>query len=504
MDIRVLHDSITAQAADTLLLYLMEDGLSASPEQAAVAVDAALGGALRDLLDGGDFSGKAGTSTVLYPRGALPARRVIVMGLGPAADFTAEGARRAAAAGLQKARSLKAQHVATVTPGTGRGGLSVVEAVRAVVEGGLNGLYQYHGQKSSEPPAALPHRLDVLVYAAEELPAAEHGLHMGRAFAAGSALARDLVNLPPNICTPAYLAEVALNVGAAHNLKVTVLERGQMQALKMGALLGVAQGSDTPPRFIIMEHRPEKTDGETLVLVGKGVTFDTGGYTLKPGDGMIGMKGDMSGGAAVIGAMLTIARLRLPLRVVGLIPAADNMVSGSAYRPQDVLTASNGKTIEIISTDAEGRLLLADALVYAGRYQPAAVVDIATLTGAMNVALGGAAAGVYCTDERLMTLLNTAGENTQERVWRMPLYADYARLIESDTADMKNSAGFQVRGGGAGVAASFLKHFVDYPAWAHIDMAGKMLADGENPYLPKGATGYGARLLAELARLWSG
>lgn len=504
MEIRVLHGKASTHTADALLIYLMEGGFGDNPDQAARVIDDALNGAIRELLDSGDFSGKTGETVVLYPRGAVPAKRVILVGAGKPEDFTADIARRIAAAGLQKARSLKAAHVATATPGTGRGHLSVADSAQAIAEGGLAGLYQYHGQKSSEPPQAFPERLEVLVYSENDVPAAEAGIAAGRAFAEGTMLARTLVNLPPNICTPEYMAGQAKKVAQEHQLKINILERGQMQALKMGALLAVAQGSDTPPRFIILEHNADKTDVETVVLVGKGVTFDTGGYSLKTADGMVTMKADMGGGAAVIGAMKTVAMLNVPLCVVGLIPAADNMVSGHAYRPQEVITASNGKTIEIISTDAEGRLLLADALVYAKRYNPAAVVDIATLTGAMNIALGSAAAGVYCTDDTLMNILKAAGEATQERVWPMPLYADYARLIESDTADMKNSAGMNQRGGGAGVAALFLKNFVDYPAWAHVDMAGKMYSDGENPYIPgKGATGYGARLLAEFVRRWA-
>jgi leucyl aminopeptidase len=282
---------------------------------------------------------------------------------------------------------------------------------------------------------------------------------------------------------------------------VEVLERQQMEALGMGALLAVAQGSETPPRFIVMEHNADRaSELDTIVLVGKGVTFDTGGYSIKTSEGMVGMKADMGGGAAVIGAMQAVSLLNLPLHVVGLVPASDNMISGKAYRPQEVVTAGNGKTIEIISTDAEGRLLLADALVYAKRYEPAAVVDIATLTGACVVALGGAAAGFFCTDNTLRDCLNAAADRTGEKVWQLPLFPEYKKQIESDTADMKNTGG---RPGGACTAAVFLQQFVDYPAWAHIDMAGVMTDIPNNPYIPaKGASGYGARLLAEFARRW--
>src|SRR5690606_12696265 len=262
-------------------------------------------------------------------------------------------------------------------------------------------------QKKAEAPAALPETLTI--YASESAPV-ETGVQAGQAVAAGVQVTRDLVNLPPNICTPAYMAQVAGEVAKAVGLKIDVLEKKQIEALGRGAVLGGAQGSETPPGFIGLEHNADKaSELDTIVLVGKGVTFDTGGYSLKPRDGMVGMKGDMGGGGAVIGAMRAIGALQVPLHVVGLIPAADNMVSGKAYRPQDVLKASNGTTIEIISTDAEGRLLLADALVFASRYQPKAVVDIATLTGACMVALGGVAAGLFSTDDSLRDALLQAG-----------------------------------------------------------------------------------------------
>jgi leucyl aminopeptidase len=309
--------------------------------------------------------------------------------------------------------------------------------------------------------------------------------------------------LPANICDPAYLAAEARKAGEAAGLKIEVLERKQIEALGMGALLGVAAGSETPPRFIIMEHNADRAETlDTVVLVGKGVTFDTGGYSLKTRDGMVGMKADMGGGAAVIGAMQAIGKLNLPLHVVGLIPAADNMVSGRAYRPQDVLKASNGLTIEIISTDAEGRLLLADALVFAARYKPAAVIDIATLTGACVTALGTAAAGLFSINDDLRDALMAASARTEEKIWPLPLFPEYDKAIESHTADMKNTGG---AASGVGSSAAFLRRFVDYPAWAHLDIAGVAGIEGqarsENPYVPaKGATGFGVRLLTDYVR----
>jgi leucyl aminopeptidase len=285
-------------------------------------------------------------------------------------------------------------------------------------------------------------------------------------------------------------------------LRIQVLEEEQMTSLDMGALLAVAQGSDTPPRLIILEHNADRaTELDTIVLIGKGVTFDTGGYSLKSREGMVTMKSDMAGAAAVIGAMQAIGALDVPLHVVGLAPAADNMISGRAYRPSEVVTASNGVTIEIISTDAEGRMLLADALVYAKRFNPTAVVDIATLTGTCAAALGKAAAGLFSTDDGLRDVLLSAADASAEKLWPLPLYPEYEKTIKSETADIKNSGG---RFGGIGSSATFLKHFVDYPAWAHIDMAGVALDAEDNPYAPgKGATGFGVRLMVEFVRRWN-
>ena len=503
MDLKVVAGAIQASDADAIVVNLFE---GVQPGGATKAVDDGLGGAMRDLIEGGDFTGQAGQVAVLYPRGALPARRVIVVGLGPRDDFAtgaAEAVRRAAACAIQKARDLKARRVASILHGAGAGGLSVEVAAQATAEGSLLGLYTYRGQKTDEAPEALPQVLELMIFEERDVPATQRGVDAGSAIAAGTTLTRDLVNLPPNICTPAYLAQVAGQVAGEVGLRIEVLERKQMEALKMGALLAVAQGSDTPPRFIVLEHNGGRgRELDTIVLVGKGVTFDTGGYVLKPQEGMNDMKTDMAGAAAVIGALRAIGALGVELHVVGLAPAADNMISGHAYRPQEVVTASNGVTIEIHSTDAEGRMLLADALVYAGRFQPAAVVDIATLTGACVTALGkGVAAGLFSTDDALRERLLAAAAATAEKLWPLPLFPEYEKSIESQTADVKNSGG---RTGGVGSSATFLKHFVAYPAWAHVDMAGMAFGDQDNPYVPgKGATGFGVRLLTEFVRGWA-
>lgn len=496
MNIKTEAGSITQTSADTIVAFLLQDNTDFGG--ATESINTALNGLLAELIDSGEFTGKLGQTTVFYPRGALTAKRVIVIGLGALDQFSPEMLRRAIAVGMKKARDLKAVHVATVTAGTNKGNLSITESTQAIAEGALLGLYTYHGQKSNDAP---DNTLESLTIVSDNESDAQAGINAGIAFAEGANLTRDLVNLPANICTPSYMAQRATEMAESVGLKAQVLEEGQMRALKMGALLAVAQGSKTPPRFIILEHNADKADDlPSVVLVGKGVTFDTGGYSIKTRDGMVGMKTDMGGGGAVIGAMLTVAKLDIPLHVVGLVPTADNMIDGGAYRPQDVITASNGKTIEIISTDAEGRMLLADALVYAKRYDPSAVVDIATLTGSCAVALGKASAGFFSTDDALTATLNSASDAKHERVWQLPLFDDYAKSLESETADFKNTGG---RMGGVGSSAMFLKNFVEYPAWAHIDMAAMVKDLPDNPYMPTGASGYGARLLAEFTRQWA-
>lgn len=496
MNIRLSTASIASHDVDALILIHVQD--SEPLAEALASVDEAMQGALKALITEKDFEGKTGQTAVVYPRGAIKAARVILVGGGKAGELSVESVRRAAASAIKRAKELKAKRVGLAVLNHER--IDVRAFIRATAEAALLADYYYHGQKSSDAPQDDIDTLEILV--SDESEAAQGGLREGVAFGSGTILSRDLVNLPPNICTPPYLANAARDMAHKHGLTVEILERGQMETLRMGALLAVAQGSDAPPRFIILEHNAaHASELETVVLVGKGVTFDTGGYSIKPADGMVGMKSDMAGAAAVIGAMQTVAMLDLPLHVVGLVPASDNMISSKAYRPEEVITASNGKTIEVISTDAEGRLLLADALVFAKRYEPAAVVDIATLTGACVIALGHVAAGMFVTDDRLRDTLMSAAESTNEKVWPMPLYPEYKKYIESNTADMKNTGG---RDNGVATAAVFLQQFVDYPAWAHIDMAGMMSSPPESPYVPaKGATGYGARLLAEFARQWA-
>lgn len=489
MQIQVEQGSIQHSHADTIVVNLFE-GVT-SPGGATGAVDQALDGAISELIANGDLSGKVGETAVLYPRELIPAKRVIVVGLGKQDKFDLDGVRRAAAAAAKRAHQLKAKEVATIIHGAGIGGLDVTAAAQATIEGSSLALYRYDAPKQNNDSHEID-SLTIVEFNEGKLEAIASAVDTAQAIIAGVLLARDLVNMPPNVATPTKMAETATNIAKAHGLKAILGDRKWAAQHNMGAFLAVAQGAGEEPYFIVIEHNGDRDDLNTVVLVGKGITFDTGGISIKASAHMGNMKSDMGGAAAVLGTMKAIAALDLPLRVIAITPCTENMPDAHAYRPADVITASNGKTIEIISTDAEGRMVLADGLVYASRYQPKAVVDLATLTGSAIVALGmGMAAGLFSTDDDVRERLETAASATHERVWHLPLWDDYRQAIDSDVADMKNSGG---RMGGVATSAIFLKEFTDYP-WAHLDIAGMALSDKENGYIPKGGTGYGVRLL---------
>jgi leucyl aminopeptidase len=497
MIVDVAQDSIQDSPADTTIVNLFE-GVS-QPGGATGAVDKALSGAIRELVAGGDFRGKIGEVAVLYPRQAIAARRVLVVGLGKAEAFNLHGVRKAAAAAIKKARSLGAKQVATIVHGAGIGGLDTAAAAQATVEGSLLALYRFAADKQSQEIENEIESLTIVEFDAGKLEAIRAGVQAAEAISSGVSLARDLVNMPPNVATPTRLAKVAQEIAATHGMNITVGGRKWAAKRKMGAFLAVAKGAGEPPKFIVLEHNGDREELDTIVLVGKGITFDTGGISIKPSERMGAMKSDMGGAAAVLGAMKVVGMLNLPLRVIAITPCTENMPDADAYRPADVIKASNGKTIEIISTDAEGRMVLADGLVYAADYRPKAVVDLATLTGACVIALGsGVAAGLFTTDDSLRDRLLAAGTTTHERVWPLPLWDDYREAIKSDVADMKNSGG---RMGGVATSAVFLKEFTDYP-WAHLDIAGVALAEKEQDYTPAGGTGFGVRLLIDFLRSW--
>jgi len=504
MEIHVLSGGIQATEDELIVVNLFE-GVR-TPGGATGAVDKALGGGIGEAIAAGDFCGKKGEVALFYPRGAIPARRVLVIGLGPQDGFSLDAVRWAAAAAARKARELGVASFSSIVHGSGAGGFGLETAAQAVVEGTILGLYRYQELKNKSPDRPDPERFTLVQFDPAKVPEVEAGAQAGQIAAEAACLARDLVNRPANYATPTDLAELALKIASEFDtMRCQVLSEQDTAELQMGSFLGVAQGSDEPAVFIILEHNPGREDLDTIVLVGKGITFDTGGISLKPVENMDRMRGDMGGGAAVLAAMSAIGQIDLPLHVVGLVPATENMPSARAYKPGDVLTAMNGKTIEVISTDAEGRLILADALVYAARFEPKAVVDLATLTGACVIALGrGVAAGAFATDDPLLCRMQAASQLAGERIWPLPLFDDYLSKLESLTADLTNSGG---RYGGVGTSAAFLKEFAgDYP-WLHLDIAGMSFEERPDTpsrpaYLQKGGTGFGVRLLVQFLRDW--
>jgi leucyl aminopeptidase len=504
MDLSILSGSIQEVDADAIVVNLFEG--VAEPGGATGAVEKALNGAIRDLIANGDIRGKLNETALFYPRGSIPARRVILVGLGPESRFDLDTVRQAAAAAARRARDSGARSLASIVHGGGRGGLSLAHATQALVEGTILGLYRYNapGVGPREDAERQVDSLTLVEFDAAKIPEVETGARLGRALADGTCLARDLANQPANVVTPTALAQTAQRIADDYGMTCQVFDREQMAGLKMGALLSVAQGSAEPPRFIVLEHNPAGSDAPPFVLVGKGITFDSGGISIKPSEKMEQMRSDMAGAAAVLGAMQAVGAAGLPKRVVALVPATENMPGGTATRPGDIITASNGVTIEIISTDAEGRLILADALVYAQRYKPAAVIDVATLTGAMTVALGHYTTGFYATDDTLAEIIRTTGAAAGEPMWRMPLDPVYDRQISTPFADVKNSGG---RPSASVTAARFLARFVGEHAWAHLDIAGtnwweRDITYPSKPYFVRGNTGVGVRTLVGVLQAW--
>jgi leucyl aminopeptidase len=463
-----------------------------APELLAVAlhkgeVPQNLGDDAAGVVSDGDFGGNTGETALLYGQSG-PAPRLLLVGLAEKDRFTLEKLRRAAATVARRARTLGLHSAAFSLPILTD--TTTTEVARTVAEGAGLGLYRFDRHKT----ASDDHELETFWLVAEEgaLEEATEGAELGAKVAEGTELARDLANEPSNVATPEYLAEKASRIAEKYGMELEVLDRAGIQEEGLTGLATVGRSASNEPRFIVLEHRG---GGEPapVILVGKAVTFDSGGISIKPSAGMEDMKFDMSGGAAVLGAMEAVGALHLSLNVVALVPATENMPGGGAFKPGDVLRMHSGKTVEIVTTDAEGRLILADALSYARRYEPSAVVDCATLTGACVVALGDHASGLMGNDEDLVAELQTAGETTGERAWPLPLFDEYTEQIQGDTADIKNSGG---RKGGALTAGAFLKEFAEYP-WAHLDIAGTAYGKKGNAYTTKGATGAPTRLLVE-------
>ena len=452
-------------------------------------VDQAAKGYLADILRRGDMDGKTGTTLVLHNVPGLTADRVLLVGLGKekeCRDKPYQDAMRAAVKALSDIGVAEAFLYLTEVPVKKRDLAWNVEQAVLVAEETAYRFDQMKG-KPEESKKTL-RKLTLAVTRRGEMAAATAAAARGQAIAQGMKLAKDLGNLPGNVCTPGYLAEQARTLAKETGLKAQVLGQAQIEKLGMGSFLSVAKGSDEPPHFIILEHKGGDKGQKPVVLVGKGITFDSGGISLKPAPEMDEMKYDMCGAASVLGTMRAVADLKLPLNVVGLIPTCENLPSGRANKPGDVVTSMSGQTIEVLNTDAEGRLILCDALTYAERLEPACVVDIATLTGACVIALGHVATGLLANHDSLARELLHAGEAAQDRCWQLPLWDDYQELLKSNFADMANIGG---RAGGTITAACFLSRFAEKYHWAHLDIAGTAWKSGKE----KGATGRPVPLL---------
>jgi leucyl aminopeptidase len=492
MNVTVVSGDLAGMETPLLVVPVFEGD---TVDGAAAALDQALGGAIAAVRGRGDLAGKEGETVVLYPpAGSANAERVLLVGIGKADGVTAEKLRRAGGTAAKQAAKLRAASAAFALPGTA---VAAGDAARAVAEGAVLGAYTFIELKAAPAdkpaPVALAD-LRLVVAGDGDRAAAEEGARVGDVVGRAANLARNLGNLPGNVATPSHLASVAVEIGGRFGMKVTVLGPAEMEAEGMGALLAVARGSDEEPRLMVLEHRGGAEGEKPLVLVGKGLTFDAGGISIKPAAGMEEMKFDMCGGAAVLGAMQAIGELGVKANVVGIVPSSENLLGGRAMKPGDIVRAASGKTIEVVNTDAEGRLILADALHYAKRFDPAAVVDAATLTGACVVALGHQASAVMGSDDALVEALRRAGDRSGERCWPLPMYDEYREQIRSDYADIKNSGG---RPAGAISAGWFLREFVDGFPWAHLDVAGTAYGDGKLAYLSKGSTGAPTRLFVE-------
>src|SRR5689334_1889396 len=455
--------------------------------------DRAAGGVVARALTSGDFKGKRDDTALLYPGAAKP-QRVLLVGLGKAGDVTRNSIRRAAAIAAKRARSLGAKQFAFAVAAEARNGVAAGDVGQVVVEGAAQGAWAFTELKAASDEAKPDLEAVAIVCDQKEAKTVGAGERLGEAIAAGHYLTRYLQMQPGNVCTPTYLADRAKQLAEQYGFALTVLDRAKLAQEGMGALLAVAQGSAQEPRLIVLEYRGADDGTPPIALIGKGVTFDSGGISIKPAQNMEDMKYDMSGAAAVLGTFETLGRLKPKINVVGIVPATENLPSGTAVKPGDVVKSHLGKTIEIVNTDAEGRLILCDSLSYVRRFKPSAVIDIATLTGAVVVALGQVAIGAMGNDEALLAEVREAGERAGERCWPLPLWDEYRDLLKSDIADVKNSGG---RGAGSIAGGWFLKEFVEGYPWVHLDIAGTAYTDGEGPHQAKGPTAIGVRLFTE-------
>jgi len=493
MEIRYQAGKYTEAVCDLLGFPIFEDQISGSTSISIL--DHTVRGLAGPVLSTGEFKPELNRTCLLHQPRGLRARRLLLVGAGKKAEFTLARLREVAGTAIRKARSSHCRTVSFLLPA----GLPASEAFKVATEGALYGNFEPDSYKTKERKDKDPDLLCLLSKTRTSKATAEQGISRGDIIGHATTLARTLVNEPGNILTPSALADKALSLGAEAGLEVRILEKAELEQMGMNTILAVSRGSEEPPKVIVLRladmGRQSGKDAPLFALVGKGVTFDSGGISLKPADKMEEMKADMAGGAAVLGAMTALARLGSRCPVIGLIPAVENLPSGRAIKPGDVVKSFLGKTVEITNTDAEGRLIMADALAYARKLGARRLVDIATLTGACVIALGHINAGMMGTDQKTMDLLRKNIPTTGERIWQLPLDAEYRRSLDSDIADIKNSG---PRWGGAITAAKFLQEFAEETPWVHLDIAGMDIETEARPFAAKGPTGFGVRTLVQL------
>jgi leucyl aminopeptidase len=497
LNITVERGNILEQKFDLLALGFFE---SEKVSGIAKVIDESLNNQITHMLKTREFEGKYKQIILLHTMQKIGIRRILLVGFGKRDVFNLEVLRQASGAAAKFVRNISVSKYAIGFLDS-RENIPLSKFVENIVIGSELSLYEFLKYKTEDKQIRIKLKnLTLFNNKSESIEEIKKSILVGQIIADGVSLARDISNTPSSDATPELIAGEARKMAKKTNLSCTILDIPEMEKLGMGGMINVGRGSTQSPKFVILTHNGGKDD-KPIVIVGKGITFDSGGISLKPSEKMEEMKHDKSGAASVIGIMKSAAQLQLPLNIIGIIPLTENLPSGSAYKPGDVLKIYNGKTVEIISTDAEGRLILADALAYASKYKPQAVVDLATLTGACIIALGTSVTGLLSNDDNLKRKIINAGEKTEERVWELPLWDNYKDQIKSDIADMKNVGG---RAAGTITAASFLSNFVEYP-WAHLDIAGTAWTKegpSEKTYNPKGATGIGVRLIIEALREW--
>jgi len=492
--IKVIVGDVTQVEAGAIIVNFFEGTERLDGDIATI--DKALDGAISQLISQGEIKGKPGEITVIHSLGKLPAARVAIAGLGKKQELTLNKIRGAVAETCRHLRQKGVDSIAAIALGAGIVDITLESSAQAVTEGALLGVYSFRKHITKEAEHGEIKQLSIVTINKADVHLLQQGCSKGKILSEAANLARDMVNEPANYMTPTHMAEMAKKLAEAHGLELNVLDKEQMQELGMGALLGVTQGSCQPPKFIVLNYKGGDSNETDLALVGKGITFDSGGISLKTSDKMEEMKFDMAGGAAVMAAISAIAQLKPRINVTAIVPAVENLPSGSALKPGDILTAMTGKTIEIISTDAEGRLILADALGYANKLHAKLIVDVATLTGACIIALGNVCTGSFGNNQELVDKVIAAGAEAGELIWQMPMYDEYKEQNKSDVADIKNFGG---KNAGAITAAQFLAEFAGNTPWVHLDIAGTNMSDKEHNYLVKGATGVAVRTLVNLA-----